>query len=183
MKKRIIAILAVALSLLCASVCDAYYLLRLKNRGAVTTPAYWFEGNKIHFYVSGGIASLERREIVKIENLEKEVGDYKQRAGAFEVKKEPPGPPAAEKSPRPEKSIELKAGEKSSSDRQGDDSEKKQLQEELQTLEAESATALEKFRQSSEQDSISKEERDEARNRVFEIESKKQKIKKMLQTQ
>ena len=104
MKKRIIPILTIALSLLCASVCDAYYLLRLKNRGMVTTPAYWFEGNKIHFYVSGGIASLERREIDKIEDLEKEVSDYRQRTAAIQVKKETPSaPPDAEKAKEPEK--------------------------------------------------------------------------------
>jgi len=104
MKKRIIPILTVALSLLCASVCDAYYLLRLKNRGMVTTPAYWFEGNKIHFYVSGGIASLEKREIDKIEDLEKEVSDYRQRTAAIQVKKETPSaPPDAEKARDAEK--------------------------------------------------------------------------------
>ena len=109
MKKRIIPILTVALSLLCASVCDAYYLLRLKNRGMVTTPAYWFEGNKIHFYVSGGIASLERREIDKIEDLEKEVSDYRQRTAAIQVKKETPSaPPAAEKAKEPEKPPDAK---------------------------------------------------------------------------
>ncbi len=115
MKKRIIPILTVALPLFCTSVCDAYYLLRLKNRGAVTTPAYWLEGNKIHFYVSGGTASLERREIVKIENLEKEVSDYKQRTGAVAEKKEPPPlavgkateseKPSAEGEPKSEKSL------------------------------------------------------------------------------
>lgn len=117
MKKRIIPILIVALSLLCASVCDAYYLLRLKNRGMVTTPAYWFEGNKIHFYVSGGIASLEKREIDKIEDLEKEVSDYRQRTAAIQVKKETPSAPlatekamesvkpSADAEPKPEKSL------------------------------------------------------------------------------
>ena len=105
MKKRIIPILTIALSLLCASVCDAYYLLRLKNRGMVTTPAYWFEGNKIHFYVSGGIASLEKREIDKIEDLEKEVSDYMQRTGAVAEKKEPPPLAVAGKATESEKPL------------------------------------------------------------------------------
>lgn len=118
MKKRIIPILTIALSLPCASVCDAYYLLRLKNRGMVTTHAYWFEGNKIHFYVNGGIASLERREIDKIEDLEKEVSDYRQRTAAIQVKKETPSAPSpsTEKGKEAEKVVAQKEEEATAKD-------------------------------------------------------------------
>ena len=70
-------------------------------------PAYWFEGNKVYFYVSGGVAGIERKEIDKIENLKTEDGEYIIRPSAIDAKKElPPLTPAAEKKPNePEKTL------------------------------------------------------------------------------
>jgi hypothetical protein len=97
MNKSIIPFLTVALSLLCAPVGDASYLLRFKNAGSVATPAYWFENDTIYFYITGGVAGIERKEIDKIEKLKIVAGDYPPRATIPGNIKESPPPTTTEK--------------------------------------------------------------------------------------
>lgn len=50
----------------------ASYLIRLKNGRQVATSEYWFEGTRIFFYTTGGIAGMDRSEIVGVESDEVE---------------------------------------------------------------------------------------------------------------
>lgn len=106
MNKSIIPCLTVALSLLWAPVGDASYLLRFKNAGSVATPAYWFENDTIYFYITGGVAGLERKEIDKIEKLKIVAGDYPPRATIpANIKESQPPPSAADKAKESEKLV------------------------------------------------------------------------------
>ena len=110
MKKLIVPCMIVASSLLWAPLCDASYLIRLKNTGRVVTPLYWFEGDKVYFYCSGGVAGIERKEIDRIEQLKTEDGEDIIKPSAIDAKKElSPLTPAAGKKPNvPEKPSEVK---------------------------------------------------------------------------
>ena len=68
--------------------------------------------------------------------------------------------------------------EKDSPGKPGENSEKKKLQEELRTLEAESATAAEKYYNATNQP---KQERDNVRKEIFTTSQKKRKIFQKLQ--
>ena len=199
MKKTISAII-ILLLLLIPVLGGASYLIRLKNGRQLATPFYWFEGRLIFFYTAGGTAGMERTEIDGIEEYATE--DHPSAVSGSIEKKDSPLPiPGVEKSLAPGKSPEVKAKGKDSPEKLGEDSAKKRLQEELRTLESESASELDKYRKaqeklrilvlesdsewekhqtSSEQDSISK-ERDEARNRIFTIDLKKQELIRKLQ--
>jgi len=102
--KKTITSLVILLMFLVPALGNASYLIRLKNGGQLATPAYWTEGKWIFFYCVGGTASMERREIDKIEKLKTEDGEYIDKTPAIAGKKElPPLPPAAEKAKEPEK--------------------------------------------------------------------------------
>lgn len=66
MKKNILCLFILVL-ILAPAISDAAYLIRLKNGGQLTTPAYWSEGNWIIFYCIGGTAGIEKSEIGRIE--------------------------------------------------------------------------------------------------------------------
>lgn len=69
MKKTTSAIIVLFLFLIPA-LGSSSYLIRLKNGRQLTTPAYWFEGKRIFFYIAGGTAGMERTEIDGIEEHE-----------------------------------------------------------------------------------------------------------------
>lgn len=69
MKKTTSAIIVLFLFLIPA-LGSSSYLIRLKNGRQLTTPAYWFEGRRIFFYIAGGTAGMERTEIDGIEEHE-----------------------------------------------------------------------------------------------------------------
>jgi len=196
MKKPILSMI-ILLLLLMPAVSNASYLILLKNGGELVTPLYWVEGNQMFFFYGSGIAGIERIVVDRVEMSEKKPADYMDTISENRGNKElPPLSSITEKAQGPENFPEVKAGEKDSPEKLGENSAKKRLQEELRTLEAESASEWDKYlktqeklrilvfesdseggkyQKSSEQDSISK-ERGEARNRVFTIDLKKQEL-------
>ena len=78
---------------------NASYLIRLKNGGQVSTPAYWFEDRMIFFYCPGGIAGMEKREIDRIER--DDTYDNLGTVGRDLEKKASPAPPKTEKPQEP----------------------------------------------------------------------------------
>ena len=60
----------ILLVLLIPDFCAADYLIRLKNGRQVTTSAYWYEGTRIFFYTAGGIASMDRSEMIRVDSDE-----------------------------------------------------------------------------------------------------------------
>jgi hypothetical protein len=70
--KKVIPAVMMLLLLLIPDLGAASYFIRLKNGRRVATPAYWFEGTRIFFYTTGGIAGMERSEIAGVESDEAE---------------------------------------------------------------------------------------------------------------
>ena len=101
MKKNLLSLIILLLFLVPA-LGNASYLIRLKNGGQLTTPAYWTEGQWIFFYCVGGIAGMERREIDRIER--DKTYDNLGTVGRDIGKKAPPPPPKTEKPQEPGKS-------------------------------------------------------------------------------
>jgi len=99
--KKNLSSLIILLLFLVPALGNASYLIRLKNGGQLTTPAYWTEGQWIFFYCVGGIAGMERREIDRIER--DKTYDNLGTVGRDIEKKAPPPPPKTEKPQEPGK--------------------------------------------------------------------------------
>lgn len=174
MKKTILTV-AIFYLFAIPAVSGASYLIRLKNGGELATPMYWVEGKQIKFYYGSGIVGIERVVVDRIEMSDKKPAYYMDTVSENRVNNElPPLSVKTEKSPAPGKPLEVKAGEKDSPESLGNDLPKKQIQEELGKIQAESTEVWDEYRKMSEQEHVSKAERDKARQRVFEIGAKKQ---------
>ena len=68
--KKTVSLIIILILFLIPALSSPSYLIRLKNGRQLTTPMYWFEGQRIFFYTAGGTAGMERTEIDKIEKLE-----------------------------------------------------------------------------------------------------------------
>jgi hypothetical protein len=100
--KKIISAQIILLLFLVPALGNASYLLRLKNGGQLSTPAYWFEDRMILFYCPGGTAGMERREIDRIDRIERvETYDNMGTVGGNIGKKATPLPPKTEKQQEP----------------------------------------------------------------------------------
>ncbi len=97
--KKTISALIILLLFLVPALGNAYYIIRLKNGGQMSTPAYWFEARMIIFYCPGGTAGMERSEIDRIERVETD--DNMGTVGGNIGKKAPPLPPKTEKQQEP----------------------------------------------------------------------------------
>ena len=170
MKKLILPLMILALTCPFPAAIHASYIIHLENGGQFLTPQYWEEDNYVNFYIVGGTMGIEKNTVRKIEKLPAD--PY--RDAFFRT----PEQPLAPAKPAPETAVK---GEKDSPEKLGENSEKKRLQEELRKLEADNTAAVEKYQKMSEQDSISKEERDEARKEVFTTNQKKRKLFQKLQ--
>lgn len=176
--KKMLAALVIFILLLITAAGEASFLILLKNGGRLTTPMYWIEGRMILFYYAGGIAGMERKDVERVEKYEEQTGVFgPQVAGTTAL----PPPRPTEETPGPGAPPDTKERRKDSPEKQGEDLLKKQLQEELRNLQAESTEAWEIYQKISEQDTVSQVERDEARNRVFTIDLKKQELIRRLQ--
>lgn len=97
--KKTISALIILLLFLVPALGNASYLIRLKNGGQLSAPAYWFEDRMILFYCPGGIAGMERSEIDRIER--DETYDNTGMVGDGIGKTAPPSPPKTEKPQEP----------------------------------------------------------------------------------
>jgi hypothetical protein len=68
--KKTLSLIIILILFLIPALSSPSYLIRLKNGRQLTTPMYWFEGQRIFFYTAGGTAGMERTEIDRIEKLE-----------------------------------------------------------------------------------------------------------------
>ena len=68
MKKSVPAV--ILLLLLLPTLCDASYLIRLKNGGEVATSFYWVEGRFLFFRYAGGTAGVERRMVDRVQSID-----------------------------------------------------------------------------------------------------------------
>ena len=148
--KKNLSSLIILLLFLVPALGNASYLIRLKNGGQLTTPAYWTEGQWIFFYCVGGIAGMERREIDRIER--DKTYDNLGTVGRDIGKKAPPPPPKTEKPQEPGKSpveAEPKAEEILSPQGPREKIDLKAYQDKMATLKADINKTLTRIRKAS----------------------------------
>ena len=170
MKKIVLLLIMLLIPLLFPTLGDASYVIHLKNGGKFMTPHYWEKDNYVTFYIVGGTMGIEKKSVRKIEKLPTD--PY--RDASFRAPEKPLTPAKS----APEAAEKEVNREKDSPGKPGENSEKKKLQEELRTLEAESATAAEKYYNASDQP---KQGRDNVRKEIFTTSQEKRKIFQKLQ--
>lgn len=106
MRKTFLVLIISSSLIFVPPICDASYLLLLKNGGHLTTPLYWVEGRQLYFFYAGGVVGVEKGEVIRIEKRAAEQHPEVSDASESVKRKDIPPPvageeklPAAQKAP------------------------------------------------------------------------------------
>lgn len=73
MKKAVLPLLMLLVSLPPAAVGDTFYVIHLENGGRLLTPQYWEEDIYVKFHIGGGTMGIEKKSVRKIEQSTREI--------------------------------------------------------------------------------------------------------------